>query len=71
MNFRYLKILLVVLGLVFISQGCFPPPPPFPYRHHYHRGYGHHSSIQQSEQPTVQMAAQNGGDSGGHEQVSR
>ena len=69
MNFRYLKILLVVLGLVFIAQGCFPPPSP--YRHHHHRGYRHHSSIQQSEQPTVQMTAQNGGDSGGYEQVSR
>jgi hypothetical protein len=72
MNFRYLKILLVVLGLAFISQGCLPPPPPYPYRHHYHyRGYWHHPSIQQSEQSAVQMAAQYNGGSWSHEQKNR
>jgi hypothetical protein len=75
MNFRYLKILLVALGLVFISQGCFVPPP-YPYRHHHHRHYRHgHSSLQQSDQSGVYRTAQiNGdsgmGDSGMHDEVS-
>ncbi len=73
MNFRYLKILLVVLGLAFIFQGCLPPPPlpPYPYHHHHHRGYWHHSSSQESEQPTVQMDDQYSGGSRSHEQASR
>ena len=64
MNFRYLKILLVALGLVFVSQGCFIPPPPYPYRHH-------HSSLQQSDQSMVHQTAQINGDLGMHDEVSR
>ena len=72
MSFRYLKILLVALGLVFISQGCFVPPPPSPYRHHHHRYYRHgHSSLQQSDQSMVHQTAQINGDLGMHDEVSR
>ena len=72
MSFRYLKILLVALGLVFISQGCFVPPPPSPYRYHHHHYYRHgHSSLQQSDQSMVHRTAQIDGDSGMHDEVSR
>ena len=73
MSFRYLKILLVALGLVFISQGCFVPPPPSPYRHHHHhRHYRHgHSSLQQPDQSMVHRTAQINGDSGMRGEVSR
>ena len=55
MSFRYLKIMLVALALVFISQGCFPPPPsPIHHRHNYRHWHG--SSLQQSPQPTAQLA---------------
>ena len=63
MSFRYLKILLVALGLVFISQGCFPPPPPYPSRHHhYHDRRWHRSSLEQPQQSMVQLANRNGED---------
>jgi hypothetical protein len=69
MNFRYLKILLAALGLVFISQGCFLPPPPYPYRHHHYRH--RYSSLQQSDQSMVHRTAQTNGDLGMHDEVSR
>jgi hypothetical protein len=63
MSLRYLKILLLGLALVFLSQACFPPPP-FPYdRNDHHRHYRHRYgySIQQSQKPIPQFAIQNGG----------
>jgi len=64
MSFRYLKILLVALGLAFISQACFVPPPPgyYPYHHHHYYRHGH-SSLQQSDQSMVHRTAQINGDS--------
>lgn len=61
MNLRYLKILLIGLALVFISQGCFPPPPP-PYHHHHHYRHRHGYSLQQSPKPVAQLTIQNGGE---------
>jgi hypothetical protein len=58
MSFRYLKIFLIALALVFISQGCFPPPPPFHHRHHRHW----HGASQQQLHAAVQLANQGGGD---------
>jgi hypothetical protein len=69
MNFRYLRILLVALGLVFVSQGCFIPPPSYPYRHHHYRH--RHSSLQQSDQSMVHQTAQINGDLGMRDEVSR
>lgn len=65
MNIQPFKIFVMILALfllsscaVFVRDGD-----------HHHRGHWHHhSSLQQSE---VQMTAQNSGDSGSQEQVSR
>jgi hypothetical protein len=72
MSFRYLKILLVALGLVFGLQGCFIPPPPYPYRYHHHYYYRHgHSSLQQSDQSMTQWTAQNSADSGLRDKIRK
>ena len=70
MNIRYLKILGTILVLFFLS-GCAIFVRDEDWHHHHYRGYWHHSSIQESEQPAVQMAAQYSGGSRSHEQVSR
>jgi hypothetical protein len=61
MNLRYLKILLIGLALIFLSQGCLPLPPPFYYDHHryYRHRYGY--SLEQSPKLVAQLAIQNGG----------
>lgn len=72
MNLRYLKILLIGLALVFLSQGCFfPPPPPF-YHNHHDRHYRHrHGYSQQSPKPVAQLTIQNGGEFGDQGEVAR
>jgi len=64
MNLRYLKILLIGLALVFLSQGCFPQPPYHYDRddHHRHRRHRHGYSLLQSPKPMAQLAIQNGGE---------
>ncbi len=65
MNIQPLKILAVILALFFLS-GCAVFVRD---EDHHHRGHWHHhSSLQQSG---VQMTAQDSGDSGSQEQVSR
>lgn len=58
MNLRYLKILLIGLALLFVSQGCFVPPPPY-YHHHHHGGHRHGYSSQQSPEAVAQLTIQN------------
>ncbi len=62
MNLRYIKILLIGLALVFLSQGCLPPPPPpfYPDHHRHRHGY----SSRQSPKSVAQSAFQNGGEFG-------
>lgn len=64
MNLRYLKILLIGLALVFLSQGCLPPPPYHYDRrdHHRYRRHGHGYSSQQVPNAVAQLIIQNGGD---------
>ena len=63
MNLRYIKILLIGLALVFLSQGCLPPPPPpFYHDHHHHYRHRHGYSSQQSTKSVAQLAIQNGGE---------
>ncbi len=65
MNLRYLKILLIGLALLFVSQGCFVPPPPYYHRHHHHHGgHRHGYSSQQSPKAVAQLTIQNGGEFG-------
>jgi hypothetical protein len=65
MNIRPLKIFLVILAVIFLSSCAVFVRDD----HHHRRGrWHHHSSLEQSR---IQMTAQNGGDSGGHEQVNR
>ena len=63
MNLRYLKMLLIGLVLVFLSQGCLPPPPFYYDRddYHHHR-YRHRYSSQKSLKPVAQLIIQNGGE---------
>lgn len=64
MNLRYLKILLIGLALVFLSQGCLPPPPYYYDRddhHRHHRRHRHGYSLQ-SPKPVAQLAIYNGGE---------
>jgi len=68
MNIRPLKIFVVILAIFFLS-GCAIFVRDEDWDHHYPHGYWHHhSSLQWSE---TQMAVQDSGDSGGHEQVGR
>ena len=71
MNLRYLRILLIGLVLVFLSQGCFFPPPPF-YHDHHHRHYRHRYgySSQQSPEAVAQLTIQNGGEFGDQGEVA-
>ena len=64
MNLRYLKMLLIGLALVFLSQGCLPPPPYHYDRddHHRHRRHRHGYSLLQSPKPMAQLAIHNGGE---------
>ena len=71
MNLRYLKMLLIGLALVFLSQGCLPPPP-FYYDHdghHRHHRYRHVYSSPQSPKPVAQLIIQNGGEFGDQGEV--
>jgi hypothetical protein len=74
MNFRYIKILMVALVLVFATQGCAvfvrDRDPHYRYRHwdDHGRRRKHHSSLQQSPQSVVQLA--NSEDSGHKGQVA-
>jgi hypothetical protein len=68
MNTQYAKLIAVVLAVFFLS-GCAVYVRDEDW--HHHRGYWHHSSIQQSEQSSVQMFVQNSGDSGEHSQIGR
>ncbi len=68
MNFRYLKILMVGLTLVFAAQGCMAVVRDDGHRRYrdwdHPHGYKHgHSSIQQLHQSPVQMTTRNSGDS--------
>ncbi len=64
MNTKPLKILALILATVFLSSCAV-----FVRDDHHHRRYRHHwrSSVEQSDQSTAQMTAQNSGDSLGHE----
>ncbi len=64
MNIRHLKMFAIISALFFLSSCAVFVRD----EHHHRRGWHHHSSLEQSG---VQMTAQNGGDSGGHEQASR
>jgi len=73
MSLRYLRIMLISLVLVFLSQGCFPPPPPFYYDrddHHHHR-YRHGYSSQQSPKPVAQLIIRNGEKLSNQEEVAQ
>ncbi len=64
MNFRYLKIWMIALALVFATQGC----AVFVRDHDHHHRYRHHrdwrSSVEQTTQSMAQLTEQNGEDSG-------
>ncbi len=64
MNFRYLKILMIALALVFATQGCavFVRDSDHHHRYRHHRDW--RSSVEQSTQPMAQFADQIGEDSG-------
>jgi hypothetical protein len=56
MNIRPLKIFLVILAVIFLSSCAITV------RDHHHPGDRHwHSSLQQPDQPPVQITAQNSG----------
>jgi hypothetical protein len=73
MNLRYLKILLIGLALVFLSQGCLPPPPFYfdHDRHYHHHRYRYGYSSQQSPKPVAQLIIQNGGEFSDRGEVAR
>ena len=71
MNLRYLKILLIGLALVFLSQGCFPPPPPFYHDHHRHHRHRYGYSSQQSPKLVAQLTIHNGGGLSDQGEVTR
>ncbi len=62
MNIQVKKIIGIILALFFLS-GCavFVRDGG---GYHRHRGHWHHSSLQQSDQPSFQMADQNSGPEG-------
>ena len=67
MNIPIQKIIGVILAL-FLLSGC----AVFVRDGGGHRGHWrHHSSIQQSNPPSVQMTAQNSGEAQGHDRVGR
>ena len=72
MNFRYIKILMIALALVFVTQGCAVVVRDRDYDHHYryhHRGW--RSSVEQSTLSIAQSVGQNGEYSGHQQQVAR
>ena len=71
MNLRYIKILLIALALVFLSQGCLPPPPPYHHDHNRHHRHRHGYSSQQSPRPVAQLFIQNGGEFSYQGEVAR
>ena len=70
MNTQYLKTMAFVLALFFLS-GCAVVVRDDDWHYRHYRGYRHHSSLQQSNQSTAQITAQNDRGSGSHKQVSR
>ena len=63
MNFRFLKVFMVIVALIFATQGCavFVRDDD----HYYHRPYRHwRSSVEQSTQAMAQRPYQDGGNSG-------
>ncbi len=68
MGIRYLKILIIALAMGFAVQACvvwIHDHDDYPRFHHRHW----RSSLQQSDQSTAPLVAQNSGDSGGHDEV--
>jgi len=63
MGSQYIRIFVMVLALLFLSScAVFVRDEDW---HHHRHGYRHYSSLQQSDQSTGQMTAQNSGDAGG------
>jgi hypothetical protein len=69
-NLRYIKMLLLLLSLVFATQGCavFIGTDDYHHRHYYHHWHG--SSPQQSPQVMAQLDNQKGEDSERQVQVA-
>ena len=60
MNPRFIKWSLSIAAMMFISQGCavFVRDGDHHYRHHW---WGRHSSVEQPNEATSQIVAQEGG----------
>ncbi len=70
MKIRLFKTGIVILALFFLS-GCAIFIRDDDFHHHHFHGGRWHSSLQQSDQSTIRMAAQISGDSGARDKVSR
>lgn len=70
MNIRYLKILIIALAMGFATQACAVWVHDHDHDRHFRRRHWH-SSLQQPDQSIAPLTAQNSGDSGGHDGVSR
>lgn len=70
MEIRYLKIWALILALFFLP-GCAIFVRDDGFHHHRFHGGRWHSSLQQSDQSTIQMTAQNGGGVQDHDRLSQ